>query len=81
MRKWIITAALGLGSVTLLLSGQGRERLHPLSPGDRGVKTGPAVGTKIPDFEAVDQHGRRRNFENLKGPKGLLLLFVRSAGW
>lgn len=45
------------------------------------IPTGPAVGQKIPDFEAVDQSGRRQTFETLRGPKGLLLLFHRSADW
>ena len=45
------------------------------------VATGPAVGEAIPAFSAVDQQGRRRSFEDLKGPNGLLLLFHRSADW
>jgi hypothetical protein len=45
------------------------------------IKTGPATGSRIPDFTAVDQHGRSRNFASLRGPKGLVLMFVRSADW
>lgn len=45
------------------------------------LATGPAVGQKIPPFEAVDQNGKRQTFESLKGPNGLLLLFHRSADW
>ena len=45
------------------------------------LATGPAVGRKIPPFEAVDQNGKRQTFESLKGPNGLLLLFHRSADW
>ena len=44
-------------------------------------KTGPAAGTRIPDFEAVDQNGNRQTFASLKGPRGLMLLFSRSADW
>ena len=36
---------------------------------------------RSPAFEAVDQYGKRQNFESLRGPKGLALLFVRSADW
>jgi hypothetical protein len=43
--------------------------------------TGPEVGTAIPSFEAADLDGNQRNFENLKGANGLVLLFVRSADW
>lgn len=45
------------------------------------IPTGPEVGEKIPEFEAVDHRGRRQTFESLKGPNGLLLLFHRSADW
>jgi hypothetical protein len=45
------------------------------------LPTGPAVGQPIPEFEAVDQSGRRQTFQTLRGPKGLLLLFHRSADW
>lgn len=45
------------------------------------AKTGPVVGAKIPAFEARDQQGRVQTFDTLKGPKGLVLLFVRSADW
>jgi peroxiredoxin len=44
-------------------------------------KTGPAAGASIPAFEGVDQNGKRQTFETLRGPKGLVLLFTRSADW
>ena len=56
-------------------------RLHPVPGLDKDMKTGRAVGSKIPTFEAVDQNGKRQTFESLRGPKGLALLFVRSADW
>ena len=61
--------------------GADRPRLRPLPKLDENVKTGPAVSARIPHFEALDQHGRRRTFESLRGPKGLVLMFVRSADW
>src|SRR5262249_58362654 len=46
------------------------------------LKTGPAVGSKVPDFALADQNGRRLTLHDLMGPKGLLLVFTRSAdGW
>ena len=45
------------------------------------LKTGPEVGQKIPAFSAVDQTGRIRNFDSLKGPKGFVLFFNRSVDW
>lgn len=42
---------------------------------------GPRVGAAVPAFEAPDQNGKQRTFDNLRGEKGLMLLFVRSADW
>lgn len=42
---------------------------------------GLAPGAHVPAFEAIDQTGRARTFHDLAGPKGLVLLFVRSADW
>jgi peroxiredoxin len=45
------------------------------------IKTGPAVGERIPSFRLTDQHGREQTLETLRGPNGLVLAFVRSADW
>ncbi len=45
------------------------------------AQTGPAVGTKVPDFEAPDQDGARQSLHSLMGPKGMMLVFFRSADW
>lgn len=42
---------------------------------------GPPIGEQIPTFTALDQYGRAQTLSTLVGPKGLLLLFVRSADW
>src|SRR5579863_10143360 len=42
---------------------------------------GLAVGQKAPDFSTRDQFGRLQNLETLKGLKGTVLLFFRSADW
>jgi hypothetical protein len=39
------------------------------------------VGQKAPDFSARDQFGKQQSLETLKGPKGTILLFFRSADW
>lgn len=81
--KWIVLSAAAVCAALAVSAafGQERPRLRPLPKTDQGVKTGPAVGEKIPAFQAVDQHGRRRSFEDLRGPRGLVLMFVRSAEW
>ena len=45
------------------------------------LKTGPEIGARIPAFEAADQNGATQTFASLRGPKGLVLMFVRSADW
>jgi peroxiredoxin len=39
------------------------------------------VGQKAPPFLATDQFGRQQSLDMLKGPKGTVLLFFRSADW
>ncbi|MBI3895840.1 MAG: hypothetical protein HY313_07890 [Acidobacteria bacterium] len=45
------------------------------------TSTGIAVGKRIPDFNAVDQFGKMRNFSSIRGPKGAAIFFNRSADW
>ena len=42
---------------------------------------GPAVGARVPPFEAVDHTGAKQGLRGLSGEHGLLLLFFRSADW
>ncbi len=58
-----------------------RPRLRPLNDQSNNFKSGPAVGAHIPDFEAVDIDGKRQTFDTLRGPRGLVLVFARSADW
>jgi hypothetical protein len=46
-----------------------------------GLKTGPKIGVKVPSFTLPDQNGKPRSLHELTGPKGLLLIFSRSADW
>jgi hypothetical protein len=45
------------------------------------VKTGPDVGSAVPGFSLPDQSGQVHSLQSLMGPKGLLLVFYRSADW
>ena len=47
----------------------------------QSVKTGPAVGSSVPDFSASDQAGQTRTLKSVMGPKGVMLVFYRSADW
>ncbi len=42
---------------------------------------GPQVGARVPDFTLADQRGKSRTLNSLMGPKGLMLVFIRSADW
>jgi peroxiredoxin len=65
----------------LVIAQEVRTRVRPLPPAAINAKTGPGVGTKLPAFQATDQNGKTQTFETLRGPKGMLLVFARSADW
>lgn len=45
------------------------------------VKTGPAVGQRVPSFSLPDQNGRAQTLDTIAGPEGAMLVFYRSADW
>jgi hypothetical protein len=47
----------------------------------QALPIGLAVGQKAPDFSILDQFGQPQTLETLRGPKGTVLLFFRSADW
>ena len=51
------------------------------TPVSFAAKLGPSLGSKAPKFEAKDQFGKSQSLASLRGPKGLILLFIRSADW
>jgi peroxiredoxin len=44
-------------------------------------EVGLRAGQKAPDFSARDQFGKTQTLDTLRGPKGTVLLFYRSADW
>ncbi len=52
-----------------------RATQHPLS------NVGLAIGERIPEFRAPDQNGTMRDFDSIRGPKGAVFTFYRSADW
>jgi hypothetical protein len=44
-------------------------------------KLGPQVGERVPDFSLNDQNGKTWTLQSIMGPKGAMLVFVRSADW
>ena len=45
------------------------------------ARLGPQVGQRVPDFSLPDQTGRIRNLDSIMGPRGAMLVFLRSADW
>src|SRR5829696_2435956 len=42
---------------------------------------GPNVGQRLASFRLTDQHGAVQTFETIRGPKGAMIVFYRSADW
>jgi cytochrome oxidase Cu insertion factor (SCO1/SenC/PrrC family) len=67
---------VSLGFSTLGLAQQaGAAQQHATS------QIGLAVGQRAPEFSLRDQFGHMQTNKTLKGPKGTVLLFFRSADW
>ena len=45
------------------------------------INTGPEPGTPLPEFQLTDQKGKKQTFATIRGPKGALIVFYRSADW
>jgi len=66
-------------AMCVALAWPGRATPQPPLPDVQ--KLGPQVGTGVPDFTLRDQQGQPRTLKSLIGPKGLMLVFYRSADW
>ncbi len=67
--------------ILVTLPAVAQDVFTDISRGDANLTTGPEIGQRIPKFEALDQHGVRRGFDDIKGPDGAMILFHRSADW
>lgn len=67
--------------ITTLAFAMAQTPPSAAAPGVDPAALGPMVGQPIPPFEVPDQYGRLRQFASLAGPKGLVLVFFRSADW
>ncbi len=71
----VVCAALGQST------GATSQRPSPQPPLPDVQKLGPQVGSPVPDFTLLDQKGQSRTLASIMGPKGLMLVFNRSAAW
>jgi hypothetical protein len=78
MRKVLPSLAILVG----LASALGAAAQAPAIPERIDVsKLGPQVGDTVPDFSLPDQNGRTHTLQSIMGPRGAMLVFIRSADW
>jgi hypothetical protein len=66
--------------LALLMGPLGQTSSQPRAKVDVS-KLGPQVGQRVPAFRLKDQTGNVQTLESIMGPKGALLVFLRSADW
>jgi hypothetical protein len=74
MRLLMLVSILAV-LMALPLNGQGTRTRVDVS------KLGPQVGERVPDFRLMDQTGKEQTLQSIMGPRGAMLVFVRSADW
>jgi cytochrome oxidase Cu insertion factor (SCO1/SenC/PrrC family) len=76
----IVAGAVVCALVSLVAQATAQQSApQPVHPDVQ--KLGPQVGTRVPEFTLLDQKGHSRTLASLTGPKGLMLVFFRSADW
>ena len=71
--------AVGIAaSLAIAMAGQ---RSVPTADTIDIQKLGPRVGAAVPEFSLPDQAGQARTLRSVMGPKGVVLVFFRSADW
>jgi hypothetical protein len=71
MRVHVLTAAAALALIVSSLAAQ--------TPDPQTL--GPKVGMRVQEFSLRDQTGTMRSLRSSFGPKGVILVFFRSADW
>ena len=74
----LLSMALFLGGALAAQSSTGTQTARPKIDVS---KLGPQVGERVPDFSLNDQNGKTWTLQSIMGPKGAMLVFVRSADW
>ncbi|HXJ12412.1 MAG TPA: hypothetical protein VNH19_09075 [Candidatus Limnocylindrales bacterium] len=70
-------AVLFLAGLSAVVSGQDNASTNQVLAPSVGLE----IGQLAPTFALPDQFGRQHTNETLKGPKGTVILFFRSADW
>lgn len=84
----VLSRALLALAATAVLGAALVGRTAAQSPASTGADAapdvtmlGPQVGQQVSGFSLPDQKGQVRSLTSLMGPKGLVLVFNRSADW
>ena len=81
MKRRALNAALVvLAGLTAPRSGAQQPAAPPRTRIDVS-KLGPQVGERVPSFRLTDQNGKTQTLQSIMGPKGAMLVFIRSADW
>ena len=73
---FLVSLALSIATI-----GASTQPAQPTRQAVDVAKLGPHVGERVPDFALTDQNGKRWTLQSSMGPKGLMLVFFRSADW
>ncbi len=73
LAAWLVFAGIATPTAQQP-AGSARQRINVSALGLR-------VGQRVPDFALMDQDGRERTLQSVMGPRGAMIVFVRSADW
>ena len=81
MNSQAFVGTLVVFSCLLLALGQSGPAQQADFDPNKDPKTGIEVGQPIPPFRLGDQFGKQQDFNSIKGHRGAVLIFFRSADW
>ena len=79
LTRWLRSAAAAFAFILATAAASGQPARDQALPDVQ--KLGPQIGDPVPEFTLRDQNGQSRTLSSLIGPKGLMLVFFRSADW
>jgi hypothetical protein len=77
MKHFVVMTGLVAALGTTAATGHARQT----APAVDTSALGPQVGSVVPPLSGTDQFGKTHSLATLMGPKGLMLVFSRSADW
>jgi hypothetical protein len=81
MNGGIITQMTILRVLLMVVSACAGATVMAQAPAADTSGVGPQVGAVVPAFSGTDQFGRTHTLSSVYGPKGVMLVFFRSADW